>query len=150
VLLEKPHVGKCLAKCRHCQILFLTHPRNTGRNDLGCPFGCREVHRQKGAIKRSIEYYKSPEGKIKKQYLNARRNDPVAEGCQDETPIDSCEAGVDPNIVLHIQLTTSLIEGRAVGLKEVIGMLERILRQHSIDKRKKVPYRGDRLHAKPP
>jgi len=52
--------------------------------------------------------------------------------------------------VLHIQLITSLIEGRGVGLKEVIGMVDRILRQHSIDKRKEMPYRGDCHHANPP
>jgi hypothetical protein len=150
VLKEKQHLRKCLTKCRHCHILFLTHPRNAARKDLGCPFGCREAHRRDSAIKRSIEYYKSPEGKIKKQYLNARRNNPLAEGSQDETPIDSCETGVDPSTVLHIELTTSLIEGRVVGLKEVIEMIERILRQHSIDKGKKVPYRGDRDHTNPP
>jgi len=51
---------------------------------------------------------------------------------------------------LHIQLTTSLIEGRVVGLKEIIRMVDRILRQHSIDKRRKMPYRGDYHHAKSP
>jgi hypothetical protein len=150
VLKEKPHLRRCLTKCRHCQILFLTHPRNTARNDLGCPFGCRQVHRRESAIKRSIEYYKSAEGKIKKQYLNARRNDTVPEPSQDERLINSCETSVDATVVLHIQLTISLIEGRAVGLNEVIRMVDRILRQHSFDKRKKMPYRGDPHHAKPP
>lgn len=150
MLKDKPHLRKCLTRCRHCQILFFTHPRNTGRNDLGCPFGCRQVHRRESAIKRSIEYYKSAEGKIKKRYLNARRNDPVPEASQDDTPIDSCKTGIDPITVLHIQLTTSLIEGRLVGLKEILRMVNHILRQHSIDKRKKMPYRGDRHHPKPP
>ena len=108
------------------------------------------MNRRDSAIKRSIAYYKSREGKIKKRYLNARRNDPLPKASQDETPIDSCETVVEPTIVLHIQLTTSLIEGRSVGLKEVIVMVERILRQHSIDKGKKVPYRVDGHHAKPP
>ena len=149
MLKEKPHLRKCLTRCRHCQIPFLTHPRNTGRNDLGCPFGCRQVHRRESAIKRSIEYYKSAEGKIKKRYLNARRNDPVPEASQDETPIDSCKTGIDPITVLHIQLTTSLIEGRVVGLKEVLRMVNHILRQLSIDNRKKFAY-VDSCHGKIP
>lgn len=68
----------------------------------------------------------------------------------DETPIDSCESGVDTSLILHIQLTTSLIEGRAVGLPEVIRMIDKILRQRSIDKRKKMPYRVACHHGKPP
>jgi len=151
VLKERPRLRKCLKRCRHCGILFFTHPRNAGRADLGCPFGCREVHRRNSAIKRSIEYYKSPEGKIKKQHLNARRNAPsLSVSSPDEKIILSCEYGVDTTIIFHIRLTTSLIEGRAVGLKEVIGMIDNILRQHSIDKRKKVPYLGSGHHNKPP
>ena len=150
MLKEKPHLRKCLTKCRHCQILFLTHPRNAGRNDLGCPFGCRQVHRRDSAVKRSIEYYKSPEGKIKKRYLNGRRNESVPEASPAETPVDSCETGVDATMVLHIQLTTSLIEGRAVGLKEVIGMVEEILRQLSFEKSKKMLYINGWSQPKPP
>jgi DNA replication protein DnaC len=40
----------------------------------------------------------------------------------------------------HIQLVTSLIEGRWVGLCEILTMLEKILRQHSIDSAVKLPY----------
>ena len=102
-------------------------------------------------MKRSDEYYRSPEGKIKKKYLNSRRTvSPRLVSSPDETPIDSCESGVDTSLILHIQLTTSLIEGRAVGLQEVIRMIDKILRQRSIDKRKKMPYRGACHHAKPP
>ena len=146
VLKEKPHLRRCLSKCRHCQILFFTHPRNTGRKDLGCPFGCRQAHRRERAIKRSIEYYQSHEGKIKKRYLNACRNEPASERIQNE----ACEIGIEPSVVAHIHLITSLIEGRAVGSKDLIMMIERILRQHSIDKGQRVPYRGGRDHAKPP
>lgn len=150
MLKEKPHLRKCLTKCKHCQILFLTHPRNAGRTDLGCPFGCRQVHRRASAIKRSIEYYKSYEGKIKKQYINGRRNEPVPEASPDETPVDSRETGIDATIILHIQLTTSLIEGRGVGLKEVIRMVEKILRQLSFEKSKKMLYIHCQSQIKPP
>ena len=69
VLKEKPHLRKCLDRCRHCHILFFTHPRNAGRSDLGCPFGCRQAYRRKSSIHRSTEYYRTKEGKQKKKYL---------------------------------------------------------------------------------
>jgi len=53
-------------------------------------------------------------------------------------------------MVLHIQLTTSLIEGRAVSLKEVIGMVEKNLRQLRIGKSKKMFYIHGRSQIKPP
>jgi len=86
----------------------------------------------------------------KKEYINGRRNDPAPEASPAEAPVDSCETGVDQTIVLHIQLTTSLIEGRAVGLKEVIRMVEKILRQLSFEKSKKMLYIHCQSQIKPP
>jgi hypothetical protein len=140
VLKAQPHLRRCLSKCRHCQIFFLTHPRNSGRRDLGCPFGCRQAHRRQNAVKRSSEYYQSAEGKIKKRYLNTRRSECELKPSQTQSSIDGCETGVDPSVILHIRMVTSLIEGRAVGLKEILRMIEGILRQHSIDKAEKVSY----------
>ena len=151
MLKDKPHLRKCLTRCRHCRIFFFTDPRNAGRTDLGCPFGCRQVHRRKSAIKRSVEYYKTPEGKDKKQQLNARRNAPPrSEANPDEKPIHSSDYGVDQAIIFYIRLTTSLIEGRAIGLEEVIGLIDHILRQHSLDNRENIPYVGPARHQKPP
>ena len=73
VLRLKPWLRKCLARCRHCGIFFLTDVRNAGRKDLGCPFGCRQAHRQSQSTCRSVAYYREPEGKVKKRDLNARR-----------------------------------------------------------------------------
>ena len=151
MLKAKPHLRKYLTRCRHCRIFFFTDPRNTGRRDLGCPFGCRQVHRGKSAIKRSAAYYKTPEGKIKKQQLNARRNAPrLSDSSPDEETLHSFEYGVDTTTISHIRLTTSLIEGRAVGLQEVIGMIDHILRQLSMYRRGKIPYVGPGRHQKPP
>ena len=138
----KPHLRKCLVRCKHCQIFFLTHPRNAGRTDLGCPFGCRKTHRKKSAIKRSVEYYQSPEGKIKKRHLNARRNNQESsrESTPDKIPVSDRKEFVDGTTLLHIQTATSLIEGRAVAMDDIIIMVKKILRQLSIDKRKRVAY----------
>src|SRR5208337_3183879 len=73
VLRAKPHLRACLTRCRHCRIFFLTHPRNAGRQDLRCPFGCREAHRKQASGQRSAAYYGGPKGKRKKSDLNQRR-----------------------------------------------------------------------------
>ena len=142
ILKSRPHLREFLARCKHCHILFLTHPRNAGRTDLGCPFGCRQAHRKKSAIKRSVEYYRSSAGKIKKGYLNARRNNQKKpqESKPEEKPISCPEAYVDETTLLHIQTITSLIEGRSVAMDDIIIMVTTIMRQLSIDKRKRFSY----------
>lgn len=152
MLKDKPHLQKCLTCCRYCRILFLTHPRNAGRNDLRCPFGCRQVHRNKSAIRRSTEYYRSKEGKEKKKHLNARRSHRVSfsESSQDENSDSGCIATVDQTTLFHIQMTTSLIEERLVGLNEINCMVDKILRQLSIDIRKKFDYADSYPQKNPP
>jgi hypothetical protein len=74
ILRDHPELrGRCLTRCCHCGIFFLTHPRNAGRQDLRCPFGCREAERRQRSTERSVAYYRTPEGKIKKQLQNSKR-----------------------------------------------------------------------------
>ena len=47
ILQAHPHLCSNLTKCVHCNILFFTDPRNKGRTDLRCPFGCRKEHRKR-------------------------------------------------------------------------------------------------------
>jgi hypothetical protein len=152
VLKQKPHLRKCLKQCRHCRILFFTHPRNAGRSDLGCPFGCRKAHRRKNAIDRSTEYYRTKEGKEKKKHFNAARSQQnrLSEPSRDKNENDDRGTEVDGATVLHIQLVTSLVEGRWVGMAEIFAMLDKILRQHSIDSVVKLPYAGLCHQENPP
>ncbi|MCP4007653.1 MAG: hypothetical protein GY725_26020 [bacterium] len=60
------------------------------------------------------------------------------------------EADFDGVITDHIQLVTSLIEGRAVSLGEVVEMLRRVLRQHSIVRERALDYVVRSLHEEPP
>jgi hypothetical protein len=101
--------------------VFLTHPRNIGRNDIACPFGCREARRKRKSSQRSTAYYQTDEGKIKKRQQNGRR------GSRGTSPSE-------PNqpLIAHLQIVTSLIEGRAVAVSEILVMLRRLLRQPSI------------------
>jgi hypothetical protein len=109
----------------------LTHPRNAQRNDIDCPFGCREARRKRKSTERSTAYYKTSEGKIKKQQHNARR-----EGRQ-ESP---AAAEPDQALIVHLKTVTSLIEGRSVALSEIFAMVRRILRQPSLDSSGKTVY----------
>lgn len=69
-----PDLNRCLVSCCHCGIRFLTDPRNSGRLNLRCPFGCREHHRRQRANQRCREYRRTAKGRKKKELLNARRS----------------------------------------------------------------------------
>jgi hypothetical protein len=130
-----------LKRCRHCRIIFLTHPRNASRDDIDCPFGCRQAHRKENSTKRSCEYYQTPEGKEKKKGINARRKG------QDKIPPLQI---LDKTMILHLQVVTSLIEKRSVALADIFLMVENILRQHSIVISEKSWYEGRYPNKSPP
>jgi len=94
-----------------------------------------------------MEYYRSPEGKIKKKYLNARRN---GKSSPDANPVNDCQVALDQVMIGHMQVTTGLIEGRTVSLGEIIRMIAGIMRQLRIDKGKKMSYLSASAHDSPP
>jgi hypothetical protein len=146
ILRTRPELRRCLQRCRHCRIFFLTHPRNARRCDLACPFGCRQAHRQRDSTQRSVEYYRSPEGKVKKALHNRRRGTrgapvPARARTADRVPGTQREGTrFDRGIVRYVQMVTSLIEGRRVSEAEIVGMLVRAVRQHSMARRGRREY----------
>ncbi len=147
IIHNRPYTKKCLAKCKHCGIIFLADPRNAGRRDLGCPFGCSTAHRRESAKRRSIEYYQTPNGKYKKKLLNARRskNKQSNESSKDQPGKgEECykigEMAVDSETVNYLQGVVSLIEGFRVTEEEILSMLRAKMRQHSMDMRKRIDY----------
>jgi hypothetical protein len=145
ILRTKPLLRRCLTRCRHCRIFFLTHPRNAGRKDLGCPFGCKEASRKRASSQRSTEYYRGQAGKLKKRIQNGKRNAPAkpSQPEQDSSPWKA-------PMVEHVRMVSSLIEGRRVSRKEILEMLERVLRQHTIGRRKRIDHAIAWLHENPP
>ena len=145
VLRLKPWLRKCLARCRHCRIFFLTDLRNAGRKDLGCPFGCSQAHRKSQSTARSVAYYREPEGKVKKRDLNARRR---------KTPEPPPPASPAPPwlrpILEYVCVVVGLIEGRKVRLWEVVEMLERMLRQHRMVRLRRIDQGVAWLNERPP
>lgn len=112
-----PELRDFAVRCVHCGILFLTHPRNAGRIDLRCPFGCRRHHRQQCSNRRSGAYYRTATGKAKKKRLNARRS------CSSQTPTcvedDSRSESIPPAMASEEQVPDDLsidVELRLEGL----------------------------------
>ncbi|MBW2195185.1 MAG: hypothetical protein JRF37_06310, partial [Deltaproteobacteria bacterium] len=139
-----------------CGIFFLTHPRNAGRKDLGCPFGCREAHRKQNSTKRSVAYYQNKEGKFKKRLLNARRtqkdtSSETLNGAEKSTWSAGDDTVLpDEVMVRHLQIIVTLIEEREVKVDAVLVLADELLRQHRMEKRKKVFYVQGNLRSNPP
>jgi len=164
VLRTQPHLRRCLKRCRHCRIFFLTDPRNAGRKDmlhagrkdLGCPFGCREAHGRQQSSRRSVAYYQTDRGKKKKQALNQRR----ATAVRDKAPGQQAREGDGPAqavcgpwpepLVEHVRVVVSLIEGRRVSRAEILQMLAKVFRQQGMGRRKKIDHAVAWLNEHPP
>jgi len=142
VLRTRAEVRSWMTRCRDCRIFFLTHPRNAGRRDLRCPFGCRDAHRKRRSTERSIEYYNTPEGKAKKRIQNGKRRQSERGHGHDlgqDEPEPEPE-GWDIGIVDYVRMVISVIEGRPVSGQEIVEMLGRSMRQHRIVRRRRMDY----------
>ena len=113
-------------------MFFITDPRNAGRKDLRCPFGCREAHSRRESTKRSTEYYRSESGRFKKRIQNEKRRMPreaedLAEGVLPYAP----------GLIAYLEVLVSLIEGHGVGRVAIVELVDRVLRQHSMARRRR-------------
>jgi len=69
----------------------------------------------------------------------------------DPSKVPSSEPGGWPESMLeHVRMVSSLIEGRQVSRREILEMLERVLRQHSMCRRTKVEQTVAWLNEHPP
>ena len=166
VLRAKPHLRPCLKRCRCCGIFFLTHPRNAGRQNLRCPFGCREVHRKRESTRRSVAFYREHRDKRRLQNgKRCRRAPPVHPAGQGTEQVPSPPCGprepalggtepvlqkVKPELVEHVRVVVSLIEGRAVSRERILTMLAKVLRQLRIGRRRKIDQTVAWLNEHPP
>jgi hypothetical protein len=157
VLRSKPHLRSCLARCRHCRIFFLTDPRNRGRRDLGCPFGCRDAERRRRSTERSTAYNRSRAGRLKKKIRNGTRSsrgqpDPApAEAPREESTKRDPEASeFAAGLIEYLAVAVSLIEGRRVSREEIVEVLHRAMRQRSFARERRIDYVVRTLKEKPP
>lgn len=153
VLRAKPCLRQCLTRCRHCRIFFLTHPSNAGRRDLGCPFGCRDEHRKRHSGKRSTEYYRTAEGKFKKRMQNSKRGKVAAKESlsgEGQAAFEPRETSFNARMVDYLRMAISLIEGRPVSTAEILEMLSRAMRQHSLVRGRPMDYVLRHLNKRAP
>ena len=166
VLQAHPEFLRCAVACRDCGIRFFTHPRNAGRRDLRCPFGCRQHHRQRQSRQRSAAYYRTAVGKRKKKRLNGRRRplaptpqaSPPNEPPNDAPPIELRLEGVvldesslaTSPMLPYVRMIVNLIEGIELSCSEVLDLLRQAMRQHSIGARRRIDYVLSFLHQHPP
>ena len=156
VLRAKPHLRACRTRCGHCGIFFLTHPRNASRDDLRCPFGCREAHRKQASAARSAAYYRHPKGRKKKSDFNQRRPrqycrpKPKPARSSPRPASKRRRTGFNPLMVQYVAMVASLIEGRRIGSRQVLRMRARNLRQHTMCRRRKIDQTVAWLQEEPP
>ncbi len=154
VLKTCPSRRRCLTRCRHCRIFFLCDPRNAGRGDLGCPFGCAQAHRQRGSNQRSTAYYRdSNEGRLKKKIQNVKRRGHGTGTSPTPSPSAPQPAPAHPwpePIVNYVWLVVCWIEGRPVSIHEIRDMLVRVLRQHRMARRRRIDQVVAWLNERPP
>ena len=167
ILQSCPAFQGCVVCCVGCGIRFLAHPRNAGRRDLRCPFGCREYHRQQRSCQRSTAYYQTAAGKAKKKRLNAcrqgRQSPPQSDGDPPGTPplpttaklrlegmvLDEASVANSP-MLPYVRMVVSLFEGVEFTCREVVHLLGQAMRQHSIGARRRIDYLLGFLHRHPP
>jgi hypothetical protein len=142
LLRERPDLRPCLKRCRHCRIFFFTDPRNAGRDDLRCGFGCREAHRLRRDARRCAAYYR--ENPDKKRRQNRKRYLHSSRMCH---KIDTPPRSPAP-ILRHVRVIVSLIERRQVGLDEIVRLLSKKGRQHRMAWRRRGPYGGRRIEGR--
>jgi len=144
-LRRRPELKECLTRCRHCRIFFLCDPRNAGRDDLGCPFGCREAHRRRQSTQRSAAYYRTESGRIKKRIQNEKRQN----GCR-VGPVAAAAELCPAVMVAYLQMLIGLIEGRRVSRGEILELVARVLRQRSMARRRRIDHIVAWLNEQPP
>ena len=151
VLRTKPHLRHCVTRCRHCRIFFLSDPRNAGRTDLGCPFGCRDAHRRESSTRRSVAYYQDDCGKLKKRIQNEKRRKlKVPPSPPELSAIVISENDSTADIFTYVHMLVCLLEGRRISISEVKEMLARGLRQRSIASYRKLEHMIASLKNHPP
>jgi len=148
VLRTQPGLRRCLSRCRHCRIFFITHPRNAGRQDLGCPFGCQKAHSQRQSTRRSVDFYR--QHKAKKRLQNGKRQPRLPENPPQAPPQPAVNGPRPEAVIEHVRVVVSLIERRRVSRPEIVQMLAKVLRQQGLGRRRKIDHTVAWLKEHPP
>jgi hypothetical protein len=100
-----------------------------------------------------VAYYRDAIGKKKKQALNGKRAMPKSEGNRPAAGPDGLESGSGRwnwLMLEYVRMLVSLIEARSVSRAEILEMLHRVLRQHSLCCGRKIDHAVIWLQEHPP
>lgn len=153
---EQPKLARCRVTCILCGIEFICDPRNAGRKNPRCPFGCRVAHRKAESTKRSTAYYRTTSGRDKKRTLNQRRYESLSAAASAAAPTSAPAAlrlngsATVTRLLPYLCLVLTLIEDRPVTEDELRPVLERISRQRGTDFRFLRWYSFPRHDERPP
>jgi hypothetical protein len=144
-----PDSRSCLTRCADCKIRFLTHPRNAGRLDIRCPFGCRAEHCRREANRRSDRYLATEYGCLQKAERNRQRAKRTAVPVRAEPPPEPQRPeDLGPDMITHIRVVTSIIERRQVSHQETIELIEWVLSQRRMCSRGRGSYGARQTEGK--
>ena len=151
VLRTRTKLRQCLTRCWHCRIFYIAAACNAGRKG-GCPFGCAWAHRRREWRRTSAEYYQDPKGKRKKSALNQRRKNKPIPAVEPEPSAGAQAPGkqIPPLLVGYVRRVVSAIEGRKVSREEILAMLAKERRQHSMVRQRRMEQILRSLHERPP
>jgi len=151
VLRTRAELRPCLRRCRHCRIFFVAAACNAGRKG-GCPFGCASEYRRREWRRTSAEYYENPQGKKKKSAHNQRRKNKPIPAVEPEPSAPPQVPGrqIPALLVGYVRRVVSAIEGRRVGREEIVAMLAKEKRQHSLVRQRRMEQIIRALHERPP
>jgi len=124
-----------IKKCSTCGISFLTSSRNHGRDDLNCPFGCREAARKFNGNKRSQKHYQTFWGNLKKRVSNQQRYQKPDQKIESET---STSQEINLELYLYIKWMIWEIERKRISYEELLYIYKERQRQRSIGVRKNI------------
>jgi hypothetical protein len=71
--------------------------------------------------------------------------------CASSVPVpEKSSARWNPLMLEYVRMVVSLIEARSVSRTEILQMLQRVLRQHTVVRRRKIDHAVIWLHENPP
>ena len=118
-----------LLRCSQCRILFPSALCNKDREDIACPFGCREERKRESLNRRSRKYYQEQKGREKKQDRNRHRSRDLVK------PLNTVARKLPISLTLarHFRWILKVNEGRHFTNENVYALVGEILRQRSLD-----------------
>ena len=117
----------------------------------GCPFGCAQAHRRRQWRQTSLEYYQDPQGRKRKSEHNQRRkHKPTPAPPPEPAPGPPPRPEIPSSLVGYVQRVVSVIEGRPVSRAEILAMLRKEKRQHSLVRQRRIDQIIQSLHERPP